>query len=522
MILIKNIHCTIDVELNTAIIAKKIQAKPSYINSWSIVKKSLDARESTPFYVYSVAVTILNENKYLKLKDVSLYEEKKVEDIIVNNPTTQPLVVGFGPSGMFAALAMAKAGLKPIIIERGSSMEDRIEDVEQFLQYGKLNKESNVLYGEGGAGTFSDGKLTTRIKDDRIHVIIDELVEAGANPSIRYESYPHVGTDALREIVKNIRLKIIRLGGSFQFNTKMQSLLINNNRCIGIIANDKEIHSDCVLLCLGHSASDTYHILYNQQLTMEPKDFAIGARIEHLQSWVNTTQHKEFASQLPPAEYRLAQTAKNGRGVYTFCMCPGGIVMASQSEENSISVNGMSYSQRDLTNANSALLCQIKVADFYKNHPLDGFEFQKKLENEAFLLGGSNYQAPAQRVIDYLNNTPSTGCRNIQPSYQLNVHYTDLNTLFPSYVNEAFHEILPLFNKKMPGFINEDSILTAIETRSSSPIKIPRDINFQSKSIKNVYPCGEGAGYSGGIMSSALDGYKVALSIIHEMSNQTK
>ncbi|MEF9967515.1 MAG: hypothetical protein RR766_03300 [Longicatena sp.] len=513
MILVNQIKCSIDQECTNEVIASKLGCKPSDIKSFKISKESIDARKDDIHFVYTCLVDVLHEGRYLTNKDISTYKEVKYHIPELSEPIeTRPIVVGFGPSGMFASLLLAEAGLKPIIFERGSSVDERIKDVDAFWNDGKLNPESNVQYGEGGAGTFSDGKLTTRIKDTRVPKILSELIEAGANENISYEAHPHIGTDELRLIVKNIRKKIISLGGEIHFNTKFESLILNDNVVKGVIANGITYDTDVVFLCVGHSARDTFETLYKQNVFMEPKGFAVGLRIEHKQEFINKIQYGKYAThpRLKAAEYRITHTAENGRGVYSFCMCPGGFVIPSSTDSETIIVNGMSEHNRDQENANSALLVQVPTSDFYKDSPFDGFTYQSNLEHSAYLLGGSNYSAPVQLVKDFIENKVSTEFKDVKPSYSLGTTFANLRELFPSVINDALVESLTSFEKRMPGFALGDAIFTGVETRSSSPIRVLRTPDCVSTTVSNLYPCGEGAGYAGGIVSSAVDGLRCA------------
>lgn len=517
MLLINQVKCTLDEPCTKETVASKLNCKAKEIHSLRLVKESIDARKDEIQFVYTVLVEIENESRFLKFKDVSLGEVPTYPVKELNVPLNhRPIVVGFGPSGIFTALTLAEAGCKPIIIERGKDVDQRIIDVETFWKDGILNTESNVQYGEGGAGTFSDGKLTTRIKDKRVIKVINTLLDAGASEEIRYQAHPHIGTDKLRDIVKNIRKKIIALGGEIHFDTKLEELCISDNKVTGLIANGKEYKSDTVFLCLGHSARDTIATLYTQHVYLEPKDFAIGVRIEHPQDFINQSQYGVFKDhpRLHAAEYRLTHTATNGRGVYTFCMCPGGDVISSPSLSDTIVVNGMSESGRNKENANSAVLVQIPTSDFYHDSPLDGFKYQDELEKAAFNLGGGNYKAPIQLIEDYLNHQPSTSIKSVTPTYSLGVTPSDLHSLFNEETNKALEEGLQAFNRKIKGYAEVGAVMTGIETRSSCPIRIKRDESLQSIDIKGLYPCGEGAGYAGGIVSSAVDGIRCSESFI--------
>ncbi|MGL4372677.1 MAG: NAD(P)/FAD-dependent oxidoreductase, partial [Turicibacter sp.] len=420
----------------------------------------------------------------------------------------------------FSALILAEMGYNPIVFERGGSVEDRVKSVQDFWKDGILDPNSNVQFGEGGAGTFSDGKLTTRVKDLRGRKVLEALVEAGAPEDILYTAHPHIGTDLLREVVKNIREKIISLGGEIHFNTTVTDFMIEEGQIKGIkIKGGDTIETEHVIIAIGHSARDSFYKLHERGVTFSQKAFAVGARIEHPQAIVNKAQYKEFANhpKLGAADYRFAHTASNGRGVYTFCMCPGGTVVPSSSEKGRLVTNGMSENARKEANANSGLLVQIYPSDFESDHPLAGIEFQRRLEEKAFGLGGSDYTAPAQLVGDFMKGQASKTLGTVKPSYARGVKLTNLNKLLPDYVITAMQEGIKIFDNKMRGFGMKDAILTGVETRSSSPVRMDRDSDTcQSVDVKGVYPAGEGAGYAGGIVSAGIDGIKCAEAIIRQ------
>ena len=422
--------------------------------------------------------------------------------------------------GLFSALILVQNDIKPIIIEQGKCVEDRKKDIETFQNTGKLNTNSNVQFGEGGAGTFSDGKLTTGINSPFCKKVLQEFVNFGAPKEILYLSKPHIGTDNLIKIIRNMREYIISKGGSFLFNTKVIDFNIRNNKIHSLIIKNlennlvEEISANSVILAIGHSSRDTFKKVYEKGFLIEKKNFSVGVRIEHLQEDINKAQYGTITKlKLPPAEYKLAYHSPSGRSCYTFCMCPGGIVMASSSEENTIVTNGMSNFLRNGINANSALLVNVTPDDFKDSSPLAGIYFQKDLEEKAFALGGSNYFAPIQRVQDFLDNKKSTFIGSVKPTYLPGVTLSNLNDILPNFVSDTLKEGLTYFNKKLLNFSNPDSLLTGLETRSSSPIRIVRN-EFLQSNIEGIYPCGEGAGYAGGIMSAAIDGIKCALSIL--------
>ena len=496
------------------IACKKYKINSKDILYWNISKKSIDARKKNDVhYNYSFDISIKNEEKYkhvLKITDIETLPIK------VNRQSNySPVIVGAGPAGLFAALTFVQNGITPIIIEQGKTVEERKKDVDEFLKTGKLNPASNVQFGEGGAGTFSDGKLTTGINNPLCKKVLKEFHKFGAPEQILYSSKPHIGTDNLIKIISNMRKYIIEKGGSFLFNEKVTDFEIGNGKIKSIICS-KKIETDTVILAIGHSARDTFKTLFSKGVIMERKNFSVGVRIEHLQSMINHSQYGDITTlKLPPAEYKLSYHSPSGRSCYTFCMCPGGVVMPSSSEENTIVTNGMSYFARDGINSNSAVLVNVVPSDFEGDSPLAGLDFQKKLEEKAFTLGGCNYFAPIQKVSDFLNNIPSTSIGNITPTYKPGVTLSNLNTIFPNFVSETLKEGILYFDTKLHGFANPDAILTGVETRSSSPVKITRNKDFVSN-IVGLYPCGEGPGYAGGIMSAAVDGIKCATAVLEK------
>ncbi len=494
-------------------IAKKNKIEKKDILSWEITKKSIDARRKEDVhYTYSVILKLKNEHKYQhkfeKVKEVSF---PKIS--VHCSPSCRPVIVGAGPAGLFAAVTLVQHGIKPLIIEQGQSVEQRKKTVDEFMLTGKLNPSSNVQFGEGGAGTFSDGKLTTGINSPFCRKVLEEFVNFGAPKQILYLSKPHLGTDNLITIIKNIREYIISKGGTFLFNEKVSDIEIVNNKITSVICS-KKIPTDTVIFSIGHSSRDTFEMLYEKGLNMEQKNFSVGVRIEHLQEDINKSQYGAITKlKLPPAEYKLAYHDNNGHSCYTFCMCPGGQVIPSSSEENTIVTNGMSNFLRNGKNANSALLVSVTPKDFGSSSPLAGVNFQKNLEETAFILGGSNYFAPVQKLGDFLSNNISKSIGNVIPTYKPGYTLTNLSLLFPEFIIDTMKNGILYFDKKLKGFANPDSILTAPETRSSSPVRILRDKNLVSN-IKGIYPCGEGAGYAGGIMSAAVDGIKCAIAIL--------
>ncbi|MBU1151989.1 FAD-dependent oxidoreductase [Patescibacteria group bacterium] len=504
-------------------ISKILDLPESEILSWQIVKKNIDSRKRDILIVHCVDVQVKNikaikkwdKHHRTRIHEPYIYQEPSLK----NPPKKTIIVVGSGPCGLFATLLLAKAGLKPLLIERGKDVDARIKDVDKFSQTGKLNTASNIQFGEGGAGTFSDGKLYTLINNPRSHYLFNELIKAGAPKEIAYSGSPHIGTDRLRGVIKNLRKEIIKLGGKVRFKTCLSDLEIKNNKIKAVILNDKEkVPVDHLILATGHSARDTYQMLYDRKLKMGPKAFSIGVRIEHKAASINKSQYGESSNhpKLGTAKYKLVQHLKDRRPVYTFCMCPGGYVMAAASEERTLATNGMSKYAQDGENSNSALLVPVMPEDFGSTHPLAGIEFQRQWERKAYLAGGSNYFAPVQLVGDFLKDRPSTTVKSIKPSYLPGVTPTSLTSCLPDFVIESLKEAIPLLARKIKGFDDPEAVLTGVETRSSSTVRLERNEAFQSN-ISGIYPAGEGAGHAGGIVSSAIDGLMVAEAIIENI-----
>ncbi len=496
-------------------LVKKLKTAKDNVISYEILKESIDSRKDL-YLIYELKVELKNESLIKLDNDITLYIDNKYSytpkgDIKIK----RPIVVGSGPAGLFSAYLLSLNGYKPIIIERGSDIDKRTKDVDKFINEGILDTNSNVQFGLGGAGTFSDGKLNTMIKDKELRgkFVLETFHEFGAPDSILYKSHPHIGTDLLKQVISNMKDEIIKLGGEFRFNTCLNDIVIENNKIAKVLIGDEYLDTDILILAIGHSARDTFYML-NKYLAMEAKPFAVGIRISHPQEMIDVCQYGRSYKKLGAASYKLTYQTKKGRGVYTFCMCPGGYVLASQSDNNTIVTNGMSNNLRDNENSNSAVLVDVKPSDYDNGSPLDGIDYQEKYEKLAFSLS-NDYRAPSNLLKEFLNDEIATSERSIKTSYPHGLYFCDLNKCLPDYVVSNLKYGIKEFDKKLKGFNNPDAILIGIESRSSSPVRILRD-EFRISSEKFIYPIGEGAGYAGGITSSAVDGLKTAISIINE------
>lgn len=485
--------------------------KASFVLDKKILKLSIDARKKDEIHkIFTVGLFVPDYSKNRKNVVVMDNEPQYTFNATGTKKLAhRPVVVGFGPAGMFCSYMLAKYGFKPIIIERGSKVDERIDKINKFWSEGVLDTECNVQFGEGGAGTFSDGKLNTGIKDkeNRIKFVLDTFVKYGASENILYDSKPHIGTDILAEVIVNMRKDIEKMGGTFLFDTKVTELIISENHLTAVKLNNGDIiNTEVCILAIGHSARDTFEMLNDKGVTMEQKPFAIGVRIEHNQSDINKSQYGFEDNRLGAADYKLTYKTSKNRGVYSFCMCPGGYVVNSSSEEGRLVVNGMSYNNRAGKNANSAMVVTITPEDFYSNNVLSGMELQRELEAKAYKAG--NGLIPVQKFIDFKENKISDSFESIIPQTKGNTSFANINEILPKYICEALVEGIEYFGSIINGFNNPDVILSAVESRTSSPVRILRNDGFQSN-ILGLYPAGEGAGYAGGITSAAIDGIKI-------------
>lgn len=518
-----------EAELTDAIVAF-LGIKPGDLKSYTVFKRSYDARRGVMSLAYIIDMEVEGEARLLarfKGNAHVLPTPDTSYHFVTQAPATlkkRPLVVGFGPCGLLAALVLAQMGFKPIVLERGKKVRERTKDTWGLWRKNVLNPESNVQFGEGGAGTFSDGKLYSQIKDPR-HLgrkVLTEFVKAGAPEEILFIAKPHIGTFRLVSMVEKMRAEIEALGGEIRFQQRVTDLHIDNGHIRGVtLADGSQIEADHVILALGHSARDTFEMLHQRGVFMEAKPFSVGFRIEHPQTMIDKARWGKYAGHpiLGAADYKLVHHASNGRAVYSFCMCPGGQVVAATSEEGRVVTNGMSQYSRAERNANSGMVVSINPED-YPGGPLAGIAFQRALESHAYVLGGSTYEAPAQLVGDFLAGRASTAVGSVEPSYQPGVHWTDLSTALPDFAIAAMREALPEFGKKIRGYDMHDAVLTGVETRTSSPLRITRGEDLQSLNVKGLYPAGEGAGYAGGILSAGVDGIRVAEAVALNMAAQ--
>ena len=515
-----------------AAILKKLSLPEADLIGFTIFKRGVDARKRNAILLaYIVDCEIKNEAKVLAKFSKDQHVKPSPDTsyhFVANAPASiksRPIVVGFGPAGIFAALILAQSGFNPIVLERGKPVRERTKDTWALWRGGKLNPESNVQYGEGGAGTFSDGKLYSQIKDPKFYgrKVIAEFIKAGAPPEISYVSHPHIGTFRLVGVVEQMREAIKSLGGEIRFESKVEKIDIENHQVQGVmLASGEFIATNHLILAVGHSARDTFEMLHKQGIYIEAKPFSIGFRIEHPQNLIDHARYGNNAQHpvLGAADYKLVHHASNGRSVYSFCMCPGGTVVAAASEPNCVVTNGMSQYSRNERNANAGIVVGITPEVDYPAHPLAGMELQRQLERQAYVLGGSNYEAPGQLVGDFLAHKASTKFGEVTPSYTPGVHLTNLERVLPEFAISAIREAIPAFAKQLKGFDLADAVLTGVETRTSSPIRIKRDDEtLQSTNTKGLYPCGEGAGYAGGILSAGVDGIRVAEAVALNLVN---
>ncbi len=507
--------------------AQVLQILPEQIREFKIVKKSLDARRKNRIHlVYVIELSLSPEEEKKVLQNPS--SEFKVQSVLPNEVQApvlmkkkleyRPLIVGTGPAGLFAALKLTEGGIPPLVLERGKEVPQRVKDVERFWKKGILEEESNVQFGEGGAGTFSDGKLYTRLNDPRISFILETFCRFGAPPEILYQQRPHIGTDRLRQVVGTMRHFLEKQGAEFKFQTRVTGLKIAQSKLRGVVLNEKEeLQAPILFLALGHSARDTYRMLRDAGAALESKPFAIGLRVEHPQRLIDRIQYGPSAGhpRLPPAEYQLTYRSSKDRAVFSFCMCPGGSVIGASSEKRALVTNGMSFFRRSSRWANSALVVSVGKEDWGGKDALAGMEFQRRWEEEAFRLGGENFKAPAQGLLDFLEGRDPGSPR--ETSFRPGITPVRLNECLPDYVVESLREAIPFFNRKVPGFSSSEATLIGVETRTSAPVRILRGDDYHCQNVRGLLPIGEGSGYAGGIISSALDGIKAAEAVIKQL-----
>lgn len=527
MIRVNNIHLSLDYDDKSVCkaVAQQLRIEEKSIKSCKIFRRSVDARKKDNIYFLTTvdAELNINEDKVCKKCGKAQIARKYEYNQMKFGNAPSPVVVGAGPAGLFAALILARSGANPILIERGRDVDRRTADVNRFWTSGQLDITSNVQFGEGGAGTFSDGKLNSGTKDIRQRKVLEEFVSHGAPDEILYNAKPHIGTDMLKGTIKNIRNEIIELGGRVMFETKLVSMAFSDNKLKSITVETKNgdeiIETDNVILAIGHSARDTFYMLHERKLSMNPKAFAIGVRVEHLAHLINESQYGEgYPEGVPTASYKLTHQCKGtGRGIYSFCMCPGGYVVNSSSEKGRLCVNGMSYHDRAGHNSNTALITTVTPDDFPSDSPLAGLEFQRKYEELAYKIG--NGKIPVQLFGDFLKNQMSTKLGNVTPSIKGEWQFANLHECLPDYVCASLEEGMRAFGHKIKGYDAEDTVFSGVETRTSSPLRMERNKQFESN-IQGLFPCGEGAGYAGGITSAAMDGIKTAEAIAEKILTQ--
>lgn len=506
-------------------IERTLRIRPEELIEYSIEKQSIDARKKPQiFYVYTIHASVLQEKKVFKKvhsKNITIVEKKVYQFPFhaESTPADRPVIIGSGPAGLFCAYMLAEHGFAPILLERGKAIEERKKDVDSFWETGKLNPESNVQFGEGGAGTFSDGKLNTLVKDPsgRNRKVLEIFVKEGAPEEILYVNKPHIGTDLLMNVVKNMRKTIQSNGGEVRFESKVTELCITDGKICGVVINKEQfLPAKSVILAIGHSARDTFEMLWEKQICMEAKSFAVGVRVEHPQKLINYAQYQmELPKTLPAASYKVTAQLSNGRGVYSFCMCPGGYVVNASSEEGRLAVNGMSYHSRAGENANSAIIVTVTPKDYGSDHPLAGMEFQRKLEEKAFRLAQG--KIPVQRYEDFCKNRATDSFGTVHPSMKGNYAPANVREILPEIVAASIEEGIRCFDQKLQGFADPDALLSGVESRTSSPVRISRDSSTMEGSVKGLYPCGEGAGYAGGITSAAMDGIRMAEAVAGQL-----